>query len=568
VLNLLKERLIAARPIDYTDIILMSFAAVSLFPSFVDTLAVKAPDELGNDGVNNSGELGQQALFCLFDSWLHLPSLQYSHIQAPIERVLAVHPKNPIANAARAIGLIEKGHFVTARESAAVCLSFSTTELYTPSPQPAGANTTAASLSSNKIPVTVPGLFGKSEKTVCASVGLCVAMVVQSFAGFRDLAVSDTLRMTQEAVRRIISMSMSMSTDEKSNKQPLRGDLVELVSFARLAALARVSQYSIAIEESVNMFPAMFTPVATTVPKDPLDALLITAVATDLPSTASLPVKWMAVRFLSSVGMYEEVVRVCDSLLSSDNTIGSSADGQPATAQSWIIAEKGCALLQQLVSKVRQAQKDSGVCLSLLSSSLRDVQLSETDLSAVIRLLRSALTTGDDLVGEAGADVKLQMGLAMWLAGSESRLRKDKNGCIAFLLESAKLDPTGGGPYSFIGHYYYLELKDADRAAKCYLKALSVNPLDREAGLGLTTLYLETGQLEKAQKMWGDVTSLTSHAQWCFAVLGQYHVCAGNFEAAVPPLQHAVDLLSDDANSKCYANIVAEILADVRRRMN
>jgi hypothetical protein len=385
---------------------------------------------------------------------------------------------------------------------------------------------------------------------------------------------------------------------------------------ARVMALAKVAQFTMAQEEAVSLQPLIFSTRSTATTNiqqqslqqaenvtpsltDVDSSCSAVSIVVNLPADAPVPVQWMVVRFLVSIECFGEATRLCDRLLSGTDVVildaastaftangtisvndggsSSSSDRRSNTVStSWILAERAKCSLLQLIHKARhEILYKSGICPPLMSTTLRDLTLSEVEVSSVVRQLKASITsttptttaataaTGAGAAGvmdvivsehsmilEIAAEVKYYMGLAMWLAGRNSRLRKDKNGCIAFLLESAKLDPSNGTPYSVIGHYYLLELQDRERAAKCYLKALMVDPLDKEAGLGLTVLYLQSGQVEKVKKIWADVMTLTSHAQWCFAVVGQYYLTEGSYESAIAPLQQAVDLWPSDDNSK------------------
>jgi len=146
--------------------------------------------------------------------------------------------------------------------------------------------------------------------------------------------------------------------------------------------------------------------------------------------------------------------------------------------------------------------------------------------------------------------VRFRIGLSLWLAGG--KLRSDPNGSIASFLLAAKLDPNNGHVYSYIGHYYYLEKMDKDRAIKCYVKALGSNSLDEEAGLSLSQIYLidnEGGGEDRAWKLWTDICDTSKNAQWCYALRGKYHLCKSNYDTAVTSFQRAIELWVDDVNS-------------------
>ena len=60
--------------------------------------------------------------------------------------------------------------------------------------------------------------------------------------------------------------------------------------------------------------------------------------------------------------------------------------------------------------------------------------------------------------------------------------RHDKQYCYSLLLKSARLNPNFSSNYAYLGHFYKNVEKDEDRCIKCYKKAVTLNPLEDEAG--------------------------------------------------------------------------------------
>jgi superkiller protein 3 len=52
------------------------------------------------------------------------------------------------------------------------------------------------------------------------------------------------------------------------------------------------------------------------------------------------------------------------------------------------------------------------------------------------------------------------------------------------LLAAAKLNPNDGGPFRALGHHY-ARAGDAQRAARCFQRAVALDPDDAEAGVGV-----------------------------------------------------------------------------------
>ena len=57
-------------------------------------------------------------------------------------------------------------------------------------------------------------------------------------------------------------------------------------------------------------------------------------------------------------------------------------------------------------------------------------------------------------------------------------------------LASAKLNPSDGVAFRFLGHYYSTVSVDAQRSAKCYQRAVALNPHDSEAGVSYFCSHL------------------------------------------------------------------------------
>jgi tetratricopeptide (TPR) repeat protein len=60
--------------------------------------------------------------------------------------------------------------------------------------------------------------------------------------------------------------------------------------------------------------------------------------------------------------------------------------------------------------------------------------------------------------------------------------RREKKYAQTALLQGARLDPNHAPTFTLLGHYYRLVERDAERARRCYQKAISLDPLESEAG--------------------------------------------------------------------------------------
>lgn len=58
-----------------------------------------------------------------------------------------------------------------------------------------------------------------------------------------------------------------------------------------------------------------------------------------------------------------------------------------------------------------------------------------------------------------------------------------KERAVEHFVVSAKLNPCNGAAFRYLGHYYSKVSVDEQRASKCYLRAVNLNPEDFEAGV-------------------------------------------------------------------------------------
>lgn len=68
-----------------------------------------------------------------------------------------------------------------------------------------------------------------------------------------------------------------------------------------------------------------------------------------------------------------------------------------------------------------------------------------------------------------------------WKGDADADSMKAK--AFSQFLEAVKLDPSQSDVFCYLGHYYKDRTGDAQRAARCYQKAVSLDPEDGEAGV-------------------------------------------------------------------------------------
>ncbi|RZS18478.1 hypothetical protein BHM03_00050746 [Ensete ventricosum] len=106
-------------------------------------------------------------------------------------------------------------------------------------------------------------------------------------------------------------------------------------------------------------------------------------------------------------------------------------------------------------------------------------------------------------------------------------------------LASAKLNPSDGVAFRFLGHYYRTVSVDAQRSAKCYQRAVALDPHDSEAGEALCDLLDGEGKESLEIAVCREASEKSPRAFWAFQRLGYlqalglaYHRL-GMFTAAV-----------------------------------
>jgi tetratricopeptide (TPR) repeat protein len=239
-----------------------------------------------------------------------------------------------------------------------------------------------------------------------------------------------------------------------------------------------------------------------------------------------------------------------------------------------IIEDEGCLMRLSLEAAYGQAMISLAQCLSSVIIDLNEAKVStfqimdemlysldvsslslensdvvndvKSTIAASITRITDLLTTAkpsvDTTIVDMLPEVYLRLAHLQWISGGASR---DKKGALASALACAKLKSDMPGAMTLVGHVYLQVLADAGKATKCYLKALSTNALDKEAGVLLSRIYIQAEQPDKALKLWGDVLTLTPHAAWAYDIRARYYLSVGNYESAVVDFQHLLEADAD-----------------------
>ncbi|WOL13945.1 tetratricopeptide repeat protein SKI3 isoform X1 [Canna indica] len=107
-------------------------------------------------------------------------------------------------------------------------------------------------------------------------------------------------------------------------------------------------------------------------------------------------------------------------------------------------------------------------------------------------------------------------------------------------MASAKLNPSNGAAFRFLGHYYSRVSVDAQRSAKCYQRAVTLDPFDSEAGEALCDMLDGDGKESLEIAVCKEASEKSPRAFWAFQRLGYLQVHQRKWSEAVPSLQHAI----------------------------
>ncbi|GMF27448.1 unnamed protein product [Phytophthora lilii] len=156
-----------------------------------------------------------------------------------------------------------------------------------------------------------------------------------------------------------------------------------------------------------------------------------------------------------------------------------------------------------------------------------------------------------------------RLAIVYWHLGGSHQTAK--TGCFSHLLQAAKLTPSDAEIFSWLGKWYEEVAKDIVRAEKCFLKALSISPTDKLAGMSLSNLYEVQGKYEANVKLWERVTEDQETAPtWALLRLAQ-HLVEQNDETAVGKM-HLV-LRNDPMNAR-YWVILAHVYQNFDKQVS
>lgn len=107
------------------------------------------------------------------------------------------------------------------------------------------------------------------------------------------------------------------------------------------------------------------------------------------------------------------------------------------------------------------------------------------------------------------------------------------------LLAAAKLNPNDGGAFRSLGHHYS-RAGDEQRAARCYQRAVTLDPDDAEAGEALCDLLDVEGKESLELAVCKEAAGKSPRAFWAFRRLGYLQVHQKKWSDAIQSLQHSI----------------------------
>lgn len=512
--------------------------------------------------------------------WLHLriedtyndDSFNFSFIEAEVNSALESDATHVAANVAVCVHAVERGLAGQTKNSLQVCWSHW------------NAVVKSASEKYNYIDLVAHAHMDEQLRLLpWIAYVLVVAKGLQGAPSIADMTGADYLHLSQHAIEYLHGHESSML--------PVRRDWACLVRLGRVSAIAAAGQVESARAEARSLLPSHFSVDGETNVKS------IVRAESDTGNSHGICRMWLSCLFKLRLPLAARELAV--------GLLGGSKRGT-GTPPSYLIADAAYAAIQTL--RDEKARDQQGAAVSLWSDSLKHTDLSslypaDSQQAQQVRIaledLKRAADTADEYSKDITASLRLRIGETMWLAGGSFRREK---ACVSSLLASAKADPGQGAVYTLLGHYYHEVGKDGARAAKCYLKALHCDPVDKEGGLALSAMYFAEADEEdekhtngegkeqgergeehdsllrpssvaerKVLKLWADVTKLSSYAWWAYELRGRYLLqkalkvpqsgdtggeAGGDLsqclEAAVSDLQRSLELQDNASPSSWY----------------
>ncbi|XP_070056418.1 tetratricopeptide repeat protein SKI3 isoform X1 [Nicotiana tomentosiformis] len=127
------------------------------------------------------------------------------------------------------------------------------------------------------------------------------------------------------------------------------------------------------------------------------------------------------------------------------------------------------------------------------------------------------------------------LGVLLWDKGGDIQEKAAQHFLIA-----AKLNPQNGAAFRYLGHYYTRVAVDSQRALKCYLRAVNLNPDDSIAGEAICDILDGSGKESLEIAICREASEKSPRAFWALCRLGYLLVNQKKWSEAVQSLQQAI----------------------------
>jgi tetratricopeptide (TPR) repeat protein len=141
-----------------------------------------------------------------------------------------------------------------------------------------------------------------------------------------------------------------------------------------------------------------------------------------------------------------------------------------------------------------------------------------------------------------------------WLWGVEqSKYRESKKYCHKRLLQSVKLDASHAATFSLLAELLHTVMGDTEKAMKCLLKAVTLDPDDTQSARALAQHYAHDSKHEELQALCERVLEATggdgSRIKWAWQRLGVAQQKENDLANSIVSMQRAVRCDQDDSTS-------------------
>lgn len=155
-------------------------------------------------------------------------------------------------------------------------------------------------------------------------------------------------------------------------------------------------------------------------------------------------------------------------------------------------------------------------------------------------------------------DHYLRLGKIYWHMGGEHKSSQEF--AYSSFLKAAQIAPSMSQPFAFLGHYFTEVCGDEAKAKRCYEKALSLEPANKDAGISLCDVYAANHQHELAIAVCKRAIQSDSRARWAWILCGRYQNASQEYAQAVVAFQNALRVDPKDPwcweeLSECYLNM-------------